>query len=141
MLAIVLGEGEQTTKEDSSVRFEVVEIQASGSPVRVQSPSAGLDVRADRLGYELHTGRILLDGEDPVSIHATGVEIEAKSVDYTPGQDNTIGSLMAIGPGCSAMDENSQPSNLAGKNGCGFVQMKRGMLLQYPVKLKCRFAG
>jgi len=105
VLAIVLGEGEQT-KEDSSSSLEVVEIQASGSPVRVQSPSAGLDVRADRLGYELHTGRILLDGEDPVSIHATGVEIEAKSVDYTPGQENTIGSLMAIGPGwLRAMDE------------------------------------
>jgi len=74
--------------------------------VRVQSPSAGLEVRADRLGYELHTGRILLDGEDPVSIHATGVELEAKSVDYTPGQANTIGSLMAIGPGwLRAMDE------------------------------------
>ena len=106
VLAIVLGEGEQTTKEDSSSSLEVVEIQASGSPVRVQSPSAGLDVRADRLGYELHTGRILLDGEDPVSIHATGVEIEAKSVDYTPGQENTIGSLMAIGPEwLRAMDE------------------------------------
>ena len=106
VLAIVLGEGEQQTKEDSSSSLEVVEIQASGSPVRVQSPSAGLDVRADRLGYELHTGRILLDGEDPVSIHATGVEIEAKSVDYTPGQENTIGSLMAIGPGwLRAMDE------------------------------------
>ena len=58
------------------------------------------------LGYELQTGRILLDGEDPVSIHATGVELEAKSVDYTPGQDNTIGSLMAVGPGwLRAMDE------------------------------------
>ncbi|MEO2000167.1 MAG: hypothetical protein ABGW75_00980, partial [Pirellulales bacterium] len=106
VLAIVLGEGEQQTKEDSSSSLEVVEIQASGSPVRVQSPSAGLEVRADRLGYELHTGRILLDGEDPVSIHATGVELEAKSVDYTPGQANTIGSLMAIGPGwLRAMDE------------------------------------
>ena len=106
VLAIVLGEAEQQMEEDSSSGLEVVEIQASGSPVRVQSPSAGLEVRADRLGYELQTGRILLDGEDPVSIHATGVELEAKSVDYTPGQDNTIGSLMAIGPGwLRAMDE------------------------------------
>ena len=106
VLAIVLGEAEQQMEEDPSSGLEVVEIQASGSPVWVQSPSAGLEVRADRLGYELQTGRILLDGEDPVSIHATGVELEAKSVDYTPGQDNTIGSLMAIGPGwLRAMDE------------------------------------
>ena len=106
VLALVLGEADQHIKEESSNGLEVVEIQASGSPVRVQSISAGLEVRADRLGYELRTGRILLDGEDPVSIHATGVELEAKSVDYTPGQDNTIGSLMAIGPGwLRAMNE------------------------------------
>ncbi len=106
VLALVLGETDQQMKEGSSNGLEVVEIQASGSPVRVQSISAGLEVRAGRLGYELRTGRILLDGEDPVSIHATGVELEAKSVDYTPGQDNTIGSLMAIGPGwLRAMNE------------------------------------
>ena len=109
VLALILGEANQKVDE-SSGGLEVEEIQASGSPVRVRSISAGIEVRADRLGYELQSGRILLDGEDPVSIHATGVELEAKSVDYTPGQENTIGSLMAIGPGwVRAMDEN-QPA-------------------------------
>ena len=37
--------------------------------------------------------------KDPVSIYMSGVELEAKSVDYTPGENNTVGSLMAIGPG------------------------------------------
>jgi hypothetical protein len=77
VLALVLGEANQQIKEGSPNDLEVVEIQARGSPVRVQSISAGLEVRADRLGYELRTGRILLDGEDPVSIHATGIELEA----------------------------------------------------------------
>ena len=38
--------------------------------------------------------------------HASGVELEAKSVDYTPGEANAVGSLMAIGPGwIRAVDE------------------------------------
>ena len=110
VLALVLGEPDLQQKQDSSAGLEVLEIQASGSPVRVHSVAAGLEVRAGRLGYELQTRRILLDGEDSVSIYASGVELEAKSVDYTPGEANAVGSLMAIGPGWIRAVDEKQPA-------------------------------
>ncbi len=110
VLALVLGEPDLQQEKNSSGGLEIVEIQASGSPVRVHSVAAGLEVRADRLGYELQTRRILLDGEDPVSIYMSGVELEAKSVDYTPGENNTVGSLMAIGPGWIRAADEKQPA-------------------------------
>ena len=110
VLALVLGEPDRHLTQNASSGLEVVEIQASGSPARVHSADAGIEVRADRLGYELQTQRILLDGEDPVSIYTSGVELEAKSVDYTPGENNTIGSLMAIGPGWIRAINESQPA-------------------------------
>ena len=76
-----------------------VEIQAKGMPVVVRSTSAGLEARAMRLGYEIATRRILLDGEEPVSLTVEQTEMEARSIDYTPGPPGEPGSLMAVGPG------------------------------------------
>ncbi len=76
-----------------------VEIQAKGAPVVVRSTSAGLEARAMRLGYEIATRRILLDGEEPVSLSLEQTEMEARSIDYTPGPPGDPGSLMAVGPG------------------------------------------
>lgn len=79
--------------------LEPVEIQAKGTPVVARSTAAGLEARAARLGYEIHTRRILLDGEDPVSLVAKGTEMEARKIDYCPGPPGDPGSLMAVGPG------------------------------------------
>jgi len=76
-----------------------VEIQAKGAPVVARSSGAGLEARAARLGYEIATRRILLDGEQPVSLIARGTEMESRSIDYTPGPTSAPGSLMAVGPG------------------------------------------
>ena len=75
------------------------EIQARGTPVVARSSGAGLEARAARLGYEIATRRILLDGQEPVSLVARGMEMEARSIDYTPGPAGDPGSLMAVGPG------------------------------------------
>ena len=40
----------------------------------------------------------------------SGVELEAKSVDYTPGENNAIGSLMAIGHGWIRAVDEKQPA-------------------------------
>jgi len=75
------------------------EIEARGRPVIARSSGAGLEARANRLGYEIATRRILLDGEQPVSLVARDVQMEARSIDYVPGPPGDPGSLMAVGPG------------------------------------------
>jgi hypothetical protein len=79
--------------------LEPVEIQAKGSPVVAKSSGAGLEARAERLGYEIATRRILLDGEQPVSLAAKGTSMEARKIDYCPGPPGDPGALMAVGPG------------------------------------------
>jgi hypothetical protein len=79
--------------------LEPVEIQAKGSPVVAKSSGAALEARAERLGYEIATRRILLDGEQPVSLVAKGTEMEARKIDYCPGPPGDPGALMAVGPG------------------------------------------
>ncbi len=100
VLAIMLGKPpEAAGSGETSGGLQVTEIQASGTPAVVQSGAAGLEVRTERLGYEVQTRRILLDGDMPVSVVASGLEMEAKSIDYTPGPERSPGSLMAVGPG------------------------------------------
>jgi hypothetical protein len=100
LLAIVLGRDE-TAAGAAGGRHELKarEIQAKGAPVVVRSTGAGLEARAARLGYEIASRRILLDGDEPVSLVARDTEMEAKSIDYTPGPDAAPGALMAVGPG------------------------------------------
>ena len=76
-----------------------VELEARGSPVVARSTEGGLEARAERLGYEIATKRILLDGEQPVMLLSPDAELEARSVDYVPGPPGSPGALMAVGPG------------------------------------------
>ena len=79
--------------------LEPVEVQAKGTPVVVTSAAARLEARAARLGYEIASRRILLDGEEPVSLVAGDSEMEARKIDYCPGPPGDPGALMALGPG------------------------------------------
>jgi hypothetical protein len=103
LLAIMLGRREKPAAAGDAGRsgseLQPVEIQARGTPVVARSSGAGLEARGARLGYEIATRRILLDGEEPVSLVAGGTEMEARSIDYTPGPAGDPGSLMAVGPG------------------------------------------
>ncbi len=105
LLAIVLARKQKTpakagsSGDDGRGSLEPVEIQAKGTPVVARSSGAALEARAARLGYEIATRRILLDGEEPVSLVAKGTEMEARKIDYCPGPAGDPGSLMAVGPG------------------------------------------
>ena len=91
--------------------LEPVVIQAKGSPVVAKSSGAGLEARAERLGYEIATRRILLDGEQPVSLVAKGTEMEARKIDYCPGPPGDPGALEAVGPGwIKAHSDKSPPA-------------------------------
>jgi len=95
LLAILLGAGEGA----EAGGLAPVEIQAKGAPVVARSAGAELEAKAARLGYEIATRRILLDGTEPVSLIARNTEMEARKIDYTPGPAGEPGSLMAVGPG------------------------------------------
>jgi len=119
LLAILLGPSAATDgKEDVATAeeprrggLEPQEIQAKGSPVVARSTSAALEARAARLGYEIATRRILLDGEEPVSLVARGTTMEARKIDYCPGPPGDPGSLMAVGPGwLRVRSENAPPA-------------------------------
>jgi hypothetical protein len=99
MLAILLGAAGGGQGEPGRGGLEPQEIQAKGTPVVARSTAAGLEARGARLGYELATRRILLDGTEPVSLVARGTEMEARKIDYLPGAEGALGSLMAVGPG------------------------------------------
>jgi hypothetical protein len=100
LLAIMLGRQEPAAGgSGGKSELKPIEIQAKGTPVVARSSGAGLEARAARLGYEIATRRILLDGEEPVSLVARGTEMEARSIDYVPGPASAPGSLMAVGPG------------------------------------------
>jgi len=113
LLAILLGRRPREPNAGTASGhggLEPVEIQAKGSPVVAKSSGAGLEVRAGRLGYEIATRRILLDGDEPVSLVARDGEMEARKIDYTPGPPGDPGRLMAVGPGSlRAVAEKSPP--------------------------------
>jgi len=112
LLAIVLGRRAKGTGDAATAArggLEPVEIQAKGSPVVARSTGAQLEARAARLGYEIATRRILLDGEEPVSLVAKGTEMESRKIDYTPGEPGDPGTLMAVGPGWIRMRSEKSP--------------------------------
>ena len=103
LLAILLGRedaaGAASGEAGHHGGLKPQEIQAKGSPVVARSTAAELEARGARLGYEIATRRILLDGTEPVSLIARGTEMEARKIDYTPGPPGDPGALMAVGPG------------------------------------------
>ena len=100
LLAITLARGETDPgRESATGGLRPAEIQARGKPVIARSTAAELEAKGSRLGYEIATRRILLDGEEPVSLVLEGTEMHARSIDYCPGPPGDPGSLMAVGPG------------------------------------------
>ncbi len=100
LLAITLARGDgRTGGQGGDGGLKPVEIQAKGGPVVARSTASKLEARAARLGYEIATRRILLDGDEPVSLVVDGTEMEARSIDYCPGPPGDPGALMAVGPG------------------------------------------
>jgi lipopolysaccharide export system protein LptA len=100
LLAIMLARGEADASGGASAGgLKPVEIQARGTPVVARSTAAELEAKGARLGYDIATRRILLDGDEPVSLVLQGTEMQARSIDYCPGPPGDPGSLMAVGPG------------------------------------------
>ncbi|MFM8578056.1 MAG: hypothetical protein ACKOCN_04545, partial [Planctomycetaceae bacterium] len=96
--------GQAADERQGSPRMTVREIEARGAPAVARSRSAGLEARAGRIGFEVSSRRILLDGGQRVSLSARGLEMEAAAIDYVPdppvqGGRPGPGTLLAAGPG------------------------------------------
>lgn len=80
-------------------RLEPVQVIASGTPVVARSTAEGLEACAATLGYDLKHERIVLSGNDPVSVKYRGNEIVARGLEYRGAAAGDIGRLDAAGPG------------------------------------------
>lgn len=120
LLAILLGRRERPAAAAGgaaaprpSAPLEPLEIQAKGTPVVATSAKAGIEARAARLGYEIATRRIVLDGDEPVSLVVQRTEMEARKIDFTPGPKGSPGTLMAVGPGrLTSRPERGRPTRV-----------------------------
>lgn len=74
-------------------------IEAVGRPVILRSPSQGVQVRGERLEYDVATQRIELEGQDEVFLIHGGNEIHARNIQYESAGPGKIGQVVAQGPG------------------------------------------
>ena len=109
LLAILFAHERPAAGEAARGPLRPAEIQAKGSPVVARSTAAALEAKAARLGYEIATRRILLDGPEPVSLVARETALEARKIDYCPGPPGEPGALMAVGPGWLRVVSADQP--------------------------------
>lgn len=93
LLTISLG------RDGGQGRLEPVLVIASGTPVVARSTADGLEACATTLGYDLKHARIVLSGNDPVSVKYRGNEIVARGLEYRGAAAGDIGRLDAAGPG------------------------------------------
>jgi hypothetical protein len=83
----------------SQGRLEPVQIIAKGGPVVARSSGENLEACAAELGYDLRGSRLVLRGNDPVSVKFHGDEVVARGIEYRAGDAGTLGRLDAAGPG------------------------------------------
>lgn len=91
LLTIYLG------RDGGQGRLEPVQVIASGTPVVARSTADGLEACAATLGYDLKHARIVLSGNDPVSVKYRGNEIVARGLEYRGAAAGDIGRLDAAG--------------------------------------------
>jgi len=80
--------------------LEPVGLKAEGQPVVIQSPQKDAYVQGQRVEYDLLTGRILLEGQEPVFLRQGVDQCQAVQVEYQPpGKGHAVGQIAAAGPG------------------------------------------
>lgn len=84
---------------------------AHGSPVRVRSPSADAEALAGKIHYNLHQRVLTFSDSHKVRLQQKQNTVEAAHIEYQPGENGTLGSLHAKGPGWfrTARTEQSDP--------------------------------
>jgi len=80
--------------------LEPCRLEAVGNPVVFRAPSESVDGRGGRLQYDLLSGQIVLEGDEPVFLRRGSDEIEAPHLRYqTPEPGRRLGRVGAEGPG------------------------------------------
>ena len=83
-------------------------IEAQGTPTTLTAPLDHLQVRAERLQYNLIDGQIYLEDAQEVVLQKDADEIHAPSLRYTPGPPNHTGRFQLLA---------GRPRLAAGRNG------------------------
>ncbi|MFN9368307.1 MAG: hypothetical protein ACK6CT_06005 [Planctomycetia bacterium] len=100
-------------RNEQQGRLEPVLVIATGTPVVAGSTADGLEACATTLGYDLKNDRIVLSGNDPVSVKFRGNEVIARSIEYRGAAPGMIGRLDASGPGWARLHGESGSAPVA----------------------------
>ena len=85
--------------ERDSKGLEPQLLRAWGHPVIARSPSSGIEVRSQRLEYDLLRRRILLSGSEPVTLCSASQLVTTPKLEYELDASGGVGRLWAAGPG------------------------------------------
>ena len=103
-------DGSKSLKLDaaSDVEFELQSITASGSPAIFQATSRDARIQAQQLSYVVPQQIVRAQGADPVDVRQGSSRFVASSIEYQLTDDNSIGPLVASGPGILIRSEKDQ---------------------------------
>ena len=86
--------------------LEPHKIKAQGQPAVLTAPLENAYARADRMEYDLHAGRIVLDGPQEVVLRKDRNEIHAPHIDYQAGaRADSERSSPEVRDGCAGQTE------------------------------------
>jgi len=91
--------GSKKPQESGPLDLEPQRLEARGNPVALFAPGEKLQARGERLEYDLHAKRIVLDGDAQVMLRQGPNEIYAKSLHYQSAGPGRLGQITAQGPG------------------------------------------
>lgn len=80
-------------------KLEASRIEIRGLPVVMRSTLDDMDARGEFLMYDIQTGRISLEGTQPVSVRRGQNRIDAPKLIYEPSARSRFGRFSAIGAG------------------------------------------
>ena len=103
-------DGSTSIKLDAATdtEFELQAITALGSPVVLQANSHDARIEAERVEYDVIKQTVKANGKKSVDIRQGTSRFVAAAIEYALTQDNTIGPLVATGPGMLIRNDNNR---------------------------------
>ena len=103
-------DGSKSIKLDAATdtEFELQEITAIGSPVVLHAASHDAWIEAERVQYDVMAQSVKASGKQSVDIRQGTSRFVATEIEYALTQDNTIGPLIAKGPGMLIRSDSSR---------------------------------
>jgi hypothetical protein len=84
---------------DSTMDLKPQKIEAVGTPATLSSPTDKIQVRAERLQYDLTNGAVVLEDRHELQVQQDAKELHARTLHYEPATPGHLGRLLSQGPG------------------------------------------